>query len=113
MRTDKYNRMIATYDGFKGAQTVAHVLSTIPADLLARITGKQAGQIMNIRNGAYHEGVAVGEKHDNTDGCIYIDGVGLIPLEIIRKIKIEESTEQRDGQTWGTRKYALDATENW
>ena len=58
MRSDKYNRMIAAYDGFRGPQTVSHILSTIPIDLLAKITGKQAGQIMSIRNAAYHEGRA-------------------------------------------------------
>jgi hypothetical protein len=50
--------MMQAYDGFRGAQTVAHVLSTIPDDLIRGTTGRQAGQIMSIRNAAYHEGAA-------------------------------------------------------
>jgi len=47
---------MASYDGFKGQQTVSHVMSTIPHSLSSAITGNQLGQVMSIRNAAYHEG---------------------------------------------------------
>jgi len=113
--------MMAAYDGFKGDQTVSHILSTIPNDLLASVTGKQAGQIMSIRNAAYHEGKHTGIEI--CDDCAWIPAPTeddpkagqLVPLEILRKIKIVESKETRDGVTWGMRTYTLppNATESW
>jgi len=86
MRSDKKSRAMSNYTGATGDRTVEHVLSTIPNSLIAHLTGKQVGQVMSIRNAAYHEGKAQGIEI--VDGCIYVDGIGLIPLSILQQIKI-------------------------
>jgi hypothetical protein len=91
MRKDKWTRAMTQYDGWHGAATINHVMSTIPADLCAELTGKQIGRIMSIRNAAYHEGIKSGEQHNDTDGCVLTDA-GLIPLDIVRQIKITKCT---------------------
>jgi hypothetical protein len=104
MHSGKYNRMIATYDGFKGDQTIKAIESSIPEDLKRDLTGRQLGMVMSILHAAYQKGIARGEKHEDTDGCVYVDGVGLIPLDIIRQIKIVK--------TAGTKKYTLSVGED-
>jgi hypothetical protein len=116
MRSDKYRRMLREYSGFCGPQTVRDILATIPVDLLESVTGKQAGKIMAIRNAAYHEGISHGEQHKSTDGCVYIESVGLIPLDIIAKIKIEKKIKDDEynkshNTTYCEIRYTLDAVE--
>lgn len=94
MRRDKHNRAMQEYNGFGGNQTIRHIMSTIPDTLINNITGKQVGQVMSIRNASYHEGIGVGERHEQSDGCVWT-GEALIPLEIIKQIKILEQTESK------------------
>jgi len=101
MRSDKLGRAIAQYDGFKGHDTVRHVMSTIPADLQGSVTGKQLGIIMSIRNAAYQEGKSA--ANDN-DGCVWIDeandGAGaLIPKSILPMIKTTETVKYTTKKT--------------
>jgi len=87
MRSDKYNRIINTAQYHRGPQTVAHVLSTVTNDPeIAALPGRIIGKIANIRHNAYIEGKI--NTIEIIDGCAYIDGVGLIPLDILRGIKI-------------------------
>jgi hypothetical protein len=62
MRSDKLARAMQEYNGFKGPQTLSHVMSTIPSDLCNELVGRQIGTVMSIRNAAYHEGAAAAIK---------------------------------------------------
>jgi hypothetical protein len=62
MRSDKKNRMMANYNGFAGHQTVSHITSNIPTELLDQLTGKQLGLIMSALNKFYHQGKAESQK---------------------------------------------------
>ena len=93
MRQDKYNRIIQQAQYHRGQRTVEHVLSTVINDPdIAQLPGRVIGKVANIRHAAYVEGKSQGLEV--IDGCVWIDGVGLIPLEIIREIKITDSTTQ-------------------
>jgi len=58
MRSDKLNRMMIMYNGFKGHATVNHIMSNIPEELINQLTGKQLGLIMSALNKSYHQGKA-------------------------------------------------------
>ena len=57
MRSDKYNRIIATAQYHRGPATIAHVLSTVTTDQdIVALPGRIIGKIANIRHAAYIEG---------------------------------------------------------
>ena len=95
MRTDKYKRALSHYNGFKGERTIEHVMSTIPAGLCNRLTGRDVGIVMSIRNAAYYEGRASLGGIDVCDDCVWLpwgsaDGINdgmLVPISILRQIK--------------------------
>ena len=62
MRSDKYNRIIATAQYHRGPATIAHVLSTVTADQdITALPGRIIGKIANIRHAAYMEGTRAGK----------------------------------------------------
>jgi hypothetical protein len=61
MRKDKWNRVLASYDGFAGPATVSAILDQIPAELKSELTGRQLGLVMKAVNSAYHNGRVAAE----------------------------------------------------
>lgn len=58
MHTKKRLNMLAAYTGHKGPRTVAAVMDGIPDELMARLSGRELGLVMNAVNNAYHRGRA-------------------------------------------------------
>lgn len=87
MRTDKYNRMLKQYDGFKGYQTISAILDQIPVELKMELTGRQLGFVMGIVNKAYHKGrTSMGAEVIEGDS-IWINSLNcLIELNDIKKL---------------------------
>jgi hypothetical protein len=83
MRSDKYYRALAEYNGHKGSATLAHVernlLSAYPT---ARedLTGVQYGRVMSVANTSYHDGKAAatnnGDVWDYASPIDWIAGIG-------------------------------------
>lgn len=81
MRADKYNRMMAAYNGFKGGATVAAVEAQIPARLFDRLTGAELGAVMSAVNAAYHNGKRdAGAESIDGGGAVWVtqDGGGIM-----------------------------------
>ena len=81
MRSDKYGRMMAVYDGFRGGVTVEAVLAGIPGGLLARLTGAECGAVMSAVNAAYHRGKSdAGAERIDGGGAVWVnqDGGGVM-----------------------------------
>ncbi len=93
MRSDKYLRMMAAYDGHKGPVTITAIKAGIPEALIGRLTGRQLGAVMSAINAAYHRGRAAAGA-EVIDDCVYIRG-RLIPLAAVDSIRITDSQERR------------------
>ena len=97
MNTLKRNNMMAAYKGFAGEQTVQAIISQIPAELIDRCTGRVLGIMMDAINAAYHNGKA-SLGVDVIDDCLWLHADGsdekgkLLPLDILQKIEINETT---------------------
>ena len=96
MRSDKFNRAMAEYKGFKGTQTVQHVERIMTAAGLdeAKLTGQQWGQIMQAVNEAYHEGRA-STGAEVFDGLV-ISGDCVAPLKAVRKISRQYNSDANE-----------------
>ena len=90
MRSDKAKRAMQAYSGHAGAETVSHVMSTIPTSLITKLTGKQVGQVMSIRNAAYHEGKSAAGA-EICDDAVWVAGK-LIPLAVIAALSHKTAT---------------------
>jgi hypothetical protein len=97
MRSDKYARVLEGIKGHKGAATVDAILSTVLTGSIPDLPGRVIGEIANIRHNAYIEGRSRGL--DICDNCVWIpdpaadDGGQLIPLAVLRAIKIAKTTK--------------------
>lgn len=108
MRTDKKNRMMAAYNGFTGHQTINHITSNIPTELINQLTGKQLGLIMSALNQSYHQGRASKGNVEMIDkSAIWIGALGKIyelddikRIEKTEKITKIESIELDDCDKW-------------
>lgn len=96
MRTDKTNRMMQAYDGFRGDQTVRAVKDQIPSELFAQLTGHQLGLIMSAVNQAYHNGKAACGCEIIDGDAIYINKLGhLYELTDIAKLQLAIGSRQK------------------
>ena len=60
MRTDKWQRAMANYNGFKGSATIAHVERNIESaypGASMELTGIQYGKLMSVANTSYQDGI--------------------------------------------------------
>jgi hypothetical protein len=72
-KSTKRSRAIASYDGFKGDSTVAHVLQLVGNELANRLTGHELGLVMSAVNRAYHAGKASTGADMIDDNAVWIN----------------------------------------
>ena len=87
MNSLKRKNMMGAYSGFRGTQTLGHVLDQLPADLVARLTGAELGQVASLLYEVYNKGKASAQASVEDD-CVWV-GAGvdrLVPLTVIRDL---------------------------
>ena len=87
MNSLKRKNMMAAYTGFRGTQTLTAVLAQLPADLTARLTGAELGQVAGLLYEVYNKGRS-STQASIEDDCVWV-GAGvdrLVPLTIIRAL---------------------------
>jgi len=77
MRQDKYNRMIAQYNGHRGPITVSAVMEGVP-DALMHLTGRELGMVMSAINAAYHRGRASCHAEVIDGDAVWIEPLGCL-----------------------------------
>ena len=75
MRSDKYRRMIAQYDGHRGPVTVGAVLEGVPNSLM-HLSGRELGIVMSAVNAAYHRGRASCQAEVMDGDAVWIEPLG-------------------------------------
>lgn len=112
MNTLKRKNMMATYEGFRGYQTVSAIQRQIPHELVDRLTGHELGIVMDAISTAYLSGRASHYGIEAYDDAVWIPWGGgeylpeehlpgsvvpktgengqLIPIEALRRIKIND-----------------------
>jgi hypothetical protein len=75
MNALKSKNMMKVYNGHTGSSTISAVMEFIPQELLATLTGKQLGLIMNAVDSAFHTGKASTGAEMIDSNCVYVENL--------------------------------------
>jgi hypothetical protein len=87
----------ATYDGFKGAQTINHIKRLIGPELAERLKNEDYGLVMSAVNRAYHEGKASAGAEMIDDNAVWINKLNRAIEWAEEGAEYEPITEDLDG----------------
>lgn len=94
MRSDKWTRAMATYQGHHGQVTVDHVRRNVDAAYPcanSQLTGAQYGYVMSVAHASYHAGRASAGAELIDGEVIYADGI-MLPIAIARRLDVTTET---------------------